>query len=457
AGGDIPIARYFWQEEDVDKPASSEPTYLLTGKNKGGKKVTVTVVARDAQNNLSEPASITIAVRDTGTAAIPVAVRPIDLKAGPDGTFSIKDDASVTLRATPAPKADSGRLRYQWSANGKLIDPDKVHTETITFKGEGWSGKTVNVAVLVVDEKNREGQGLIQIEVLPAKGLSVAFEDHPQTVTVRDVLRLRVKEPPKSTGNYRYTWTRQGIKGPDRTTFDFLDTDFQGLAGKTLSIRVDVTDDAGRTGFAETSIAVTEPKPESEKLQVEVKASAARIEEDGAADITAFVTPLSDSGKLAYFWAESSQASSTNVFRLEGKGHQDVWVTVGVKVKDEKGRTAEGSTAVYVAKKGSKPPDDRKDDKTQVSDPKKEAERKYQWLKESLAYLQALKEFDRKSYNAFEKSVTGSIVREFVSRNPPRYERDFKLPDGPDKALCGETFGDIKSRLTSYDAECWAA
>jgi hypothetical protein len=127
-------------------------------------------------------------------------------------------------------------------------------------------------------------------------------------------------------------------------------------------------------------------------------------------------------------------------------------------VKDEKGRAGEGSTAVYVAKKGSTvPPDDNKDGKTPTADPKKQAEEKYQWLKESVAYLEALKEFDRKSYNAFEKSVTGSIVREFVSKYPPQYEKGFKLPDGPEKELCGETFGDIKGRLTGYDSACWSA
>ena len=90
------------------------------------------------------------------------------------------------------------------------------------------------------------------------------------------------------------------------------------------------------------------------------------------------------------------------------------------------------------------------------SDPKSQAEAKYRWLKESVAYLEVLKEFDRKSYIAFEKSVTSSIVREFVSKAPPRYDKEFKLPDGPDKALCGETFGDIRDRLRGYESECWS-
>ena len=90
------------------------------------------------------------------------------------------------------------------------------------------------------------------------------------------------------------------------------------------------------------------------------------------------------------------------------------------------------------------------------SDPKSQAEAKYRWLKESVAYLEALKEFDRKSYISFEKSVTSSIVREFMSKTPPRYDKEFKLPDGPDKALCGETFGDITDRLAGYESECWS-
>ena len=101
--------------------------------------------------------------------------------------------------------------------------------------------------------------------------------------------------------------------------------------------------------------------------------------------------------------------------------------------------------------------DDKTDGKPATGDPKQQAEDKYRWLKESVAYLEALKEFDRKSYNAFEKSVTGSIVREFVSKAPPQNEKGFKLPDGNDKELCGETFGDIKGRLTGYDSDCWSA
>ena len=95
---------------------------------------------------------------------------------------------------------------------------------------------------------------------------------------------------------------------------------FQGLAGKTLTIRVDVYDDAGRAGFAETSITVTEPKPEEEKIPVEIRSDRETIEEDGATDLTAFATPFADSGKLTYFWAESPQGAPGNVFRLEGKG-----------------------------------------------------------------------------------------------------------------------------------------
>ena len=72
--------------------------------------------------------------------------------------------------------------------------------------------------------------------------------------------------------------------------------------------------------------------------------------------------------------------------------------------------------------------DDKTDGKPTTGDPKGQAEEKYRWLKESVAYLEALKEFDRKNYNAFEKSVTGSIVREFVSKAPPQNEKGLSFP-----------------------------
>ncbi len=457
APGNPPIARYFWKEDGIDKPASAEPTYLLSGKNRGGKTVNVTVVARDAENNLSEPAGIDIRINDAATAAIAVSIRSQDPPAGPDGTVSIRDDGAVTLKATVTPKADSGRLRFQWSADGALIDPERTHTDSAQFKGVGWSGKAVRITLIVMDEKNREGNGEITVRVEPSTGLSVSFEEHPKTVTERDIVKIRVKEPPRA--NYRYTWTRQGIKGLEKTTFDSFDTDVQGLAGKTLSVRVDVYDDAGRAGFAETSIVVTEPKPEEEKILVDVRSDRETIGEDGATDLTVFATPFADSGKLTYFWAESPQGAPGNVFRLEGKGHQDVWVSVSVVVKDEKGRRGEGTKRVYVERKGSVTapvvvPGDKKE--AAPGDPKQQAEAKYRWLKEAVAYLEVLKEYDRKSYNAFEKSVTSSIIREFTAKTPPRYEKGFKLPDGPDKEFCGETFGDITARLASFESECWS-
>jgi len=109
---------------------------------------------------------------------------------------------------------------------------------------------------------------------------------------------------------------RQGSKTMEKEESDYLGTDFQGLAGKTLTIRVDVYDDAGRTGFAETAIAVTEPKPEEEKIPVEIRSDRETIDEDGSTDLTAFATPYADSGKMTYFWDESPSASPTNVLRL---------------------------------------------------------------------------------------------------------------------------------------------
>ena len=191
---------------------------------------------------------------------------------------------------------------------------------------------------------------------------------------------------------------------------------------------------------------------------MEIRADRETIDEDGATDLTAFATPYADSGKLTYYWAENPQGAPNNVFRMEGKGHRDVTVTVTVVVKDEKGRTGEHTKSIYVKKKGTDPAPVVTDGKKETApgDPKQQAEAKYRWLKESVAYLEALKEYDRKSYNSFEKSVTSSIVREFVSKAPPRYDKEFKLPDGPDKALCGETFGDIRDRLTGYESDCWS-
>ena len=457
APGNPPITRYFWKEDGADRPASAEPTYLLAGKGQGGRTVTVSVVARDAENNLSEPAVASIRIADTATASLPVAVRPVDLRAGPDGSVSIRDDGAVTLKATITPKADSGTLRFQWAADGTLIEPDRTHTDTIRFKGEGWTGRDVRVTLVAADEKNREGLGEITVRVAPSTSLNVTLEDHPKTVTERDIVKLRVKEPPK--GSYRYTWTRQGVKGLEKATFDTFETDAQGLAGKTLSVRVDVYDNAGRTGYAETAIAVTEPKPDEEKIPVEIRADRETIDEDGATDLTAFATPYADSGKLTYYWAESPQGAPNNVFRMEGKGHRDVTATVTVVVKDEKGRRGEQTKGIYVKKKAADAAPVVTDGKREPApgNPKQQAEARYRWLKENVAYLEALKEYDRKSYNAFEKSVTSSIVREFVSKTPPRYEKDFKLPDGPDKTLCGETFGDIRDRLRGFDSECWSA
>ncbi|HWR59444.1 MAG TPA: hypothetical protein VN328_11205, partial [Thermodesulfovibrionales bacterium] len=456
APGSPPLKRYFWTEDGQERPSTETPDYIVSGKGKGNRSVTLEAVARDADGNLSEKAAITIGITDQATAGLLVKIVPVDMEAEKDGTVIIKDNRSATFKAVvstkiPLSKKESGELIFRWSADKtKVFGEDK---NTATFKGEGWSGKKVQIDVVVMDAKKREGTASIIVDVKASQGLAVIFEDHPKTVTERDVLKLRVMEPIKTTGNYRYTWKRNGAVVRDKMEPDYFDiSDFQGLAGKSVTFVVEVFDDKGRTGSAETTIKVTEPKPEVEKLKVSVSPDYIKIKEDGDVELTCSVEPFKDSGKLSYYWAEYPEPTEKKTFRVYGKDTKykpPVTVTVTVRVKDEKGREGEATANVYVEAKAAKdePSTGKKWDDA-ISSASKDwkrliairdeiekikpldkaavdkvnaalsvlAEASQQYLKDCLNYLPVLKEKDRIAFAELKKGVTGSLTRECLKK-----------------------------------------
>jgi hypothetical protein len=90
-------------------------------------------------------------------------------------------------------------------------------------------------------------------------------------------------------------------------------------------------------------------------------------------------------------------------------------------------------------------------DKKPTGDATSQAEARHQWLKDSLVYLEALKEYDRKTFASFKNGVNSAMVRDFVAQNPPQYDASAKLPEG---SRCGQSVGDARNRMNQYGAEC---
>jgi hypothetical protein len=107
-----------------------------------------------------------------------------------------------------------------------------------------------------------------------------------------------------------------------------------------------------------------------------------------------------------------------------------------------------------------------------VADLKSQAEAKYQWLKDSLVYLEALKEYDRKTFASFKNGVTSAMARQFVAENPRNYDDKAKLPENcaditsdvllqadcyaAKQAGCGATVGEARNAMNRYGQECSA-
>jgi hypothetical protein len=152
---------------------------------------------------------------------------------------------------------------------------------------------------------------------------------------------------------------------------------------------------------------------------------------------------------LKYAWSQAGKSLGDQVtasFAGEQAGTYDIALRVQAQVGGA--WQAAGETTHSLVVSGADP---GKDGKPVPTDPKGRAEAKYQWLKDSLVYLEVLKEYDRKTYASFKNGVTSAMVREFTAANPPRYDAGAKLPEG---SRCGQSVGDARKLMNQYGAEC---
>jgi len=468
------IERYIWTENGIVQPGATQNTYAFSAKGKEGLKGEIKVRAK-TNLGYTEIAScvikVTKAARD-----LKVFILPAE-----KGTISA-DEAPVSFTADVVRKADSGRMRYQWSLfiNGKEIAADERNSPTFQVKTKDFTENdeiSIKLYVQDIDDKPesktfkellREGQAEKILRVGPSGEMKIVFGEIPASITDAEDLKICVESPVSKPGEpidkFTYEWFEKDDKfwRPNQTT-KCSSVSAAGKAGKSIILKVLVRDKSGRKAEAETSPVKVIPAEEKPKIEVSVKPESDTITQADTRDIICTANPLNDSGRLTFNGVQQSPGVTSITIKFSGKGHENL-VPVACEVSDEKGRTGEAIARIFVKKKSEESkPEDKPSDKPITGDPKKQAEEKYQWLKDSLKYLEELKEADRKAFVSFRRTVIARMVSEFTSQFPPPTQAELNAQDLNDlikyyegqKASCGERAnrwgGEVAECVKHYD------
>ncbi len=284
---------------------------------------------------------------------------------------SAGEHSTAIFTATVTPKPDSGRLRYQWAAGPEVLSQGESRS-TLVFSGEGRAGQTLQISVLVIDEKQREGKAFADIDVIDATDLKVVLKDHRRRIFRDQGETLTVIDSGAEPGMAEsFFWTVQDADGQliskdevaSSRTFNVVGSQFPG---RRLVVSVLVQHGDGRTGKAATTIDVTDADAPT-KLAMSLTPERSTIPENGYVDITAQATPLPDSGEIVYSWDDGRTWTSRTGGRVSGDGQRNVTFTVSVLARDKLGRFGSATASVYV--RGSDDKDTGRDDATTSTKP----------------------------------------------------------------------------------------
>jgi hypothetical protein len=292
----------------------------------------------------------------------------------PSGLKTISGRDPVTLTADYIRKANSGRMRMQWNVSvterdskasytlPPINDAASINLDPTKFK-EG-DVVTVTLSIMDINITNRqilrEGSAKLPLTVSPSGELSVRLSAVPAEISETDGVSVCVTEPAlkpfEPQNKYYFSW-RFGIDGR------YADAEWQagneiarcvnkasvaGLTGKTVSMKVTVRDDFGRTREAETRwVKVVDA---AAKLKVSVTPERSNITNDQKLTFVVTVVPLKDSGRLTINGVIIAEGTTQVSIPASFQDNEN-WVTVDFVVTDEKGRRAETHATVYVTKK----------------------------------------------------------------------------------------------------------
>ena len=339
---------YRWQADDADMAGATGATYTLTDSD-GGKAVTVQVSFTDDAGNEEELTSAPTDAVGPETKEAKAANNPAT------GLSTVSGMAQVgeTLTADTSGIADEDGLdsvtfAYQWQADGAAIqdatdatytpvvdDMGKAMSVTVTFSDDaGNEEELASAATDAVEPETQEAQAANN----PATGLPTITGIAQVGVKLTADLSGIADEDGVTNAVLAYQWQADGADIPGETLNCYTPDDAD--EGKTISVRVSFTDDAGNDeSLTSAATAAVEARPNRPATGTLTITGTARVGELLTADVSSIKDDGLDKTAFAYQW----QADSTDLSGATGSSYtlaaDEVGKTikVGVSFTDDRG------------------------------------------------------------------------------------------------------------------------
>jgi len=428
------IKEFIWTIDGKREPKITEDTYKFYGRDRKGQEVKIGVRAK-TDFGYTDTSYISIKVLQTTSKELSVSILPLEKD------IINPEEPPVIFTADVIRKTDSGRMRYQWSlfVNGKEKPiKDKRNESSLIINGKDFSeNDEIKIAVYVQDiddniksktfkQMLREGYAEKKLKISPSGELKIQLSEIPSSITDAENLVICVESPLSKPNEpydkYTYEWFEKDDRfwRPNQTT-KCSNVSAKGKTGTSIILKVIVRDKYGRKAEAETSPVKIIPAEKRLKLEVTVNPERDTITQEDIREIICTAKPFSDSGRLTFNNVPQKAGVNSITLKFSGKGHENL-VPVVCEVKDEKGRTGEAVSQIFVKKKTKDEikSDDKTVVKTGTEDMKSLADKKYKWLEQIPDYLEALIELDKKTHSSAEKEIRKTVLKKAASGAYPQ-------------------------------------
>ena len=373
---------YQWQADDAEISGANGSAYTLAGADKG-KAISVKVSFTDDAGNeetLTSAATAAVEAKPNSPATGAPAIT---------GTAQVGETLTADLSGiADADGLDNAAFAYRWQSDSADISGATDATYTLADSDEG---KAVSVTVSFTDDAGNEEELTSAATDAVKPETQEAQANTPATglPAITGIARVGVKLTADTSGiadedgldsvTFAYQWLADGadISGATDGTYTLTDTD----EGKTISVRVSFTDDAGNeetlTSAATDAVEARPNRPATGALAITgtarvgelLTADVSNIKDDDGLDRAAFAyqwqadgTDLSGATGSSYTLAASDEgkAISVTVSFTDYAGHEESFTStataavVAAAEEDEEptdrphGLTAEASGGAVV-------------------------------------------------------------------------------------------------------------